>query len=651
METFVVRVRKGALSGPYRRLSLRAKFAAHLAASVTLLFGTVITVGYLHSQAALEQARHRGFQLAKIFAHASVQAVADDDFLLMRHAVNSIASEPDVLYAMIQDRSGRVRLHSDVRETGRVYTDALSMRAVRAEAPVAQELASGYDFAIPVTVLNELRAVARIGLSFDTELTAIRRTRNLILGLGCVALLASFLLARLQARTVTAAVERLVSGADEIGRGNLDHRISVDTGDELGQLALAFNKMTDSVQAFIETSRQLSSALDMDTVLQSIAVYARNLVAADVVAIAPVDPTPYRTTVRVALGARTDQLEGLRVTPGLGMAGLVLETGDAVVTSDYRSDSRFVHDPGHDRLVEEEGIVSSLAVPILRKDAVIGILLVGSRTARTFSPEEINSLRQMAHQAAIAMENARLYEDLKRSNEELCSAQEELVRRARMATIGEVAAAVAHEVRNPLGALSNCIQMLRKNPDITGEDAELLAIIDTEARRLNGIIAGLLEVRARPPRFEDVPLHDTIVEAMTRLRRDGRWPAAIAFHRDFDPAMDTLRADQEQLSSVFTNLFLNAIQAMDRQGELRVETRRVADRVEIRVQDSGPGISPAVGVKIFDAFYTTKASGIGLGLAIVRRIVEDHGGHITLEPRPEVGACFVLSLALRTQGR
>ena len=292
MSTFPSRL--GSLAEWYRELSLRTKFGLHSAVSITLLFGALIPgVVYLQTRAALEQAKHRGLQLAKVFAHSSVQAVVAEDFLIMRQIINSIGSEPDVLYAMILDPSGRVLVHSDLTEARKTYTDRLSAEAARTEHPLLQELRRpdihAYDFAVPIYVLNERRAVARIGISFEREWAAIHRTRNLVLSLGVVALLVGLALARLQARGVTRAVGQLVRGAGEITKGNLDHRISVNAGGELGQVALAFNRMTQSIQALIDTSRELSSELDSDTVLRSIAAYALTLVKADVVAIAPYD--------------------------------------------------------------------------------------------------------------------------------------------------------------------------------------------------------------------------------------------------------------------------------------------------------------------------------------------------------------------------
>ena len=165
----------------YRNLGLRARFALHIAGStVFLLFGLIMpAVVYLQTQAALQQARRHGLEQTKIFAHASVQSLVMDDFLAMRHIVNSIASDPEVLYVMIHDREGRLLVHSDMRRVGEVLSDPLSAAAARADKPLVQVVPGpgGYaeDFAVPVYVMNEAPAVARIGISFAEEMAWIRQ--------------------------------------------------------------------------------------------------------------------------------------------------------------------------------------------------------------------------------------------------------------------------------------------------------------------------------------------------------------------------------------------------------------------------------------------------------------------------------------------
>lgn len=804
----------------YEGASLQTKFALQVVLSTTLLFSILLPlVLYVQRQAILSNVEDAGFQLAKVFARSSVQAVVADDYLVMQHVVNGIGSERKVLYAMLLGGDGRVLAHTRVNERGKTYDDSLSAAALGSQGPLLQRYSGPqgvpvYDFSVPVYVLDERRATARVGLSVQKELADIARTRNYIILLGLGTLVVGLAWAIYRARRFTRPVGALVRGTEEITRGNLEYRISVGGGREFRQLASAFNRMTQSVQALIETSRQLSSTLDLDAVLRSVAAYALDLVKADVAAIAPFDREAKQATVSVVLGARTERVLGIVVTPGRGLGGTVLSRRTAMVSARYLDDPGIVHDPLYDEVCREEGIVSAVAVPITLRGDIVGLLWVSNRTSKTFTAEDIDALERMAQQAAIAMENARLYADtrlktarlegllrvsqtitstldperivlvilqamaalmddivvrvwvtqgaegtlvtqgswppsirgsgeqralrpgeglvgavainrrplavddlradprqaergviereglvsflglpllreerllgvlsvatrqlhhfsddeislfasfaqqaaiamenawlyqeLKASHEELITAQEQLVQKTRMAAIGEIAAAVAHEARNPLGALSNCVQLLRANPALTGEDAELLQIVHTETQRLNEIVSDFLAFgRPKPPHLQEMDVQELLEATLVLLRRDDRCPAPIRFLTKFDLALPPLLADRDQLRQVFWNLFLNAVQAMGEQGELRVETRLRGERAEIVVQDTGPGIAPSLLPRIFEPFFTTRAAGTGLGLSIVRRIIEDHRGEIRVDSELGVGTCFVLRL-------
>jgi signal transduction histidine kinase len=557
---------------------------------------------------------------------------------------------------MLLGEDGTVLAHTRAIERGKRYVDPQSLRAAQSTGPLLQryETVDGgpvYDFAVPVYVLDQRRATARVALSIEHELAQIARTRNVILVIGATVLALGLAWTTRRAKRIVRPVEALVAGTREIGRGNLSHRITVDTGDELGQLALAFNRMTDSVQALMETSRDLSSTLDPDEVLRSIAAHALKLVKADLAAIAPFAHQTQEARVAVTLGTVTDRLQHAVVTPGRGIGGAVLATGRPLITGNYLDDPEIVHDPAYDAIVQAERIRATVAVPITVKDKIAGVLWVANRRNEAFTAEDVDTLRRMSHQAAIALENATLYHDLRRSHEQLLAAQTEMVGKTRLAAMGEIAAVVAHEARNPLGALSNCVQLLRRNPHITGEDAELLEIIHTESQRLNEIVSDFLAFgRPRPPQFESVDIHEALEATLAALRRDSRCPQAIVFVTKFDPAMPPARADRDQLAQVFWNLFLNAVQAMGDQGELKLETRNEGAHLQVCVQDTGSGIVPEAQERIFEPFYTTRAGGTGLGLAIVRRIIVEHGGEIRLDSEPGVGTCFTLTLAAATPG-
>ena len=624
--------------------------------STALLFALMLpAVLYIQRRVILAAVEESGFRIAAIFARSSVQAILADDYLVMQHVVNGIASERKVRYAMLLTEDGEVLVHTRAIERGRRYTDPHSRAAASAGGPRLQVRAEEdgtrvYDFTVPVYVLDEKRASARVGLSIEPELREIARTRNSILGFGFGVLALGLLWATYLARRLTRPVRALVHGTEEVARGNLDHRIPVQARDEMGQLAQAFNHMTESVQALIETSREISSALDLEVVLESITAHARRLVRADVACIAPVESNGQYARVRVVIGARTAQLADVVVRPGVGIGGAVLATGEPMVSEDYVGDPRIVHDPAYDAIVAAEGLLSALALPIMLKGEIIGVLWVANRTAKAFSRGDVDALRRMAHQAAIAMENARLYQDLRHSHQQLVDAQAELVRKARMAAMGEIAAAVAHEARNPLGALSNCLQLLRGNPALTGEDAELLAIMQSESKRLNDIVSDFLTFgRPRAPRFTPVDLRELVDETWELLRKDDRCADRIVFERGFEDGLPPVPADCDQLRQVFWNLFLNAVQAMGDEGTLTAEARPAGDRIEVRVRDTGPGIPAAVRSRLFEPFVTTKSGGTGLGLAIVRRIVEDHGGRIAIHTDDGDGTCVVISLPLETK--
>jgi signal transduction histidine kinase len=222
--------------------------------AIAILFALLVpAVVHLLERTILEDARARGMQLTKVFAHAGVQALVADDFLALRQVINGIASEPDVLYAAVLEPSGRVFAHSDMREVGRAYTDRLSRDAAGTDQPLVQEVwqtaVPAFHFAVPIYVLNQRRAVARVAISLTRELAAIRRTRNLILSLGVLALAAGVALAAWQARSVTRPIARLVQGAEDIAAGNLAGWIPVQGRNEVGRLGEAFNRMRASLQA------------------------------------------------------------------------------------------------------------------------------------------------------------------------------------------------------------------------------------------------------------------------------------------------------------------------------------------------------------------------------------------------------------------
>jgi signal transduction histidine kinase len=293
-----------------------------------------------------------------------------------------------------------------------------------------------------------------------------------------------------------------------------------------------------------------------------------------------------------------------------------------------------------------------LAVPLIARDEVLGVALILDDKARSFTRAEMDRALAVAGQLALALLSPRLYEALRTSYAELARTQKELIDLERLAALGELSASIAHEVRNPLGVIFNSVGSLRRLLNPKGDAALLLDIVSEEADRLNRMVSDLLDY-SRPvqPALQPVPLQPLFEEAIASARQQAG-PGAEAVATVVRVAEDaaTVRADARLLRQALVNLFLNALQAtMPQKGRLEVRASRVAAEgrtyAEILVQDSGPGIPADVVEKIFQPFFTTKATGTGLGLAVVRRIVEGHGGSIEVS-RISPGAEFRLRLPL-----
>ena len=663
----------GLLLPRYRDLSLRAKFALPIALFVALLFSALIPgVLYLQTRTVLDGARERGLELTKIFAHSSVQAVVADDFLVLRQMINSIASEPDVLHAMILDPRGLVLAHSDMRQVGRVYDDELTRRAAGATEPLVQDGEVGgtpmHDFAVPIYVLNERRAVARVAISLERELAGIRRTRNLVLGLGVVALAMGLALATWLARSVTRPVRELAQGAQEIAAGNLDRVIAVQGGDEVGRLGETFNRMAGSIKARSEIDRDLSSRLELGSVLETISRHARNLLNADIACVAAVNPATQAATMVSSAGARTEELRSLSVGAGRGLGGEVLLSGRAVAVADCAKDSRIVGE--HAEVLRREGIVSALVVPISLKGRTTGLLYVANRRETAFSRQDEDTLNHLAAQAAIAIENARLYEEVTRHAEDLEMKVEARTRELqetnrRLETASrhksEFLANMSHELRTPLNAIIGFTRLvMRRSKEVLPAkqyenlekiqlSADQLLLLINDVLDLSKVEAGRMDVR--PVSFQLESLIDVCLRTVEPMVR----PEQLHLSKDLEADLPELFTDQEKLKQILMNLVSNAVKFTEA-GSVTVRARRNGARLDVSVIDTGIGIPQDATQLIFEEFRqvdsssTRRHGGTGLGLSISRHFARLLGGDITVQSRLGQGSTFVLSIPMRYEG-
>jgi signal transduction histidine kinase len=222
--------------------------------------------------------------------------------------------------------------------------------------------------------------------------------------------------------------------------------------------------------------------------------------------------------------------------------------------------------------------------------------------------------------------------------------REHLIRAGKLAVVGEMAAIMAHEVRTPLGILKSSAQLLERRTALDEADRELITYIGSETERLNRLVTTLLECASpRPPAFHPQDLHAILAHVVALLagRSDKQGVALNVQAQSADPIV---ACDREQMVQVILNLVINAIQIVPEGGQIRIGTADAADAVLIRVEDDGPGIPEGSRERIFDPFFTRREGGVGLGLTIVRQIVESHHGEITVSRGPLGGACFTIRL-------
>jgi two-component system sensor histidine kinase HydH len=246
-------------------------------------------------------------------------------------------------------------------------------------------------------------------------------------------------------------------------------------------------------------------------------------------------------------------------------------------------------------------------------------------------------------------------ESLSEANKSLKLAQEEAQRAERLAALGQLSAGLAHEIRNPLGVIKGSAELLTQKLDGSNELAkELSGYIYTEVNRVSALVSRFLDF-ARPSQLALAPGDLTsVLERCLKVVSDSGACTRVNIHRDFAPNLPKVMLDHDLSDQVFTNLLMNACEAMgDKGGELWVRVRAADEKdreagVVAEIEDSGPGVAPAMKEQIFNPFVTTKKTGVGLGLAIVSKIVDAHGGSVKLISEPGRGACFRLMFPAAT---
>ena len=293
------------------------------------------------------------------------------------------------------------------------------------------------------------------------------------------------------------------------------------------------------------------------------------------------------------------------------------------------------------------GLRTTLIVPLLKDNEIVGTITLGRKQVQPFTDKQISLFRDFAAQAIIALESTRRERQYREMQSELAHAN-------RVATVGQLTASIAHEIKQPIAATRTnaaaALRFLDKSPPDVAEVREALAWIVNDADRARDVVdrIGSL-IKKAPPRKEVVDLNAAILE-VTALTQSEAVKSGVTMGTQLADDSPPIRCDRVQVQQVMLNLIVNAIQSMsgveDDNRQLHISTAHIEpEGVCVAVRDTGPGLRPESLSRLFEPFYTTKPDGMGMGLSICRSIIEAHGGRLwatRCEPR---GALFQFTIA------
>jgi PAS domain S-box-containing protein len=342
---------------------------------------------------------------------------------------------------------------------------------------------------------------------------------------------------------------------------------------------------------------------------------------------------------------------------GRGPTGTAIRSGEPCIVTNTLTDP--VYAPWRDD-AEKRGYQSSISLPLVAEERTLGALNIYASEADAFDASEVDTLVELARdlsygiqalrhreerwRAEVALKeySERLEEMVEERTEQLRLAQDELVRAEKLAVIGQLAGGVGHELRNPLGVISNAIYYLQATLAGTNESTtEYLDIVASQVKKAGRIVSDLLDfAQSRQPDREERSISSLVAEALESQPP----PPSVESVTEIPEGLVSVFVDPEQIGQVLENLLTNAYQAMPEGGTLTISAEGGRDHVLLSVTDTGTGISEENMKRLFEPLFTTKARGIGLGLAVSKGLVEANGGSITVESTEGQGTVFTVSL-------
>jgi signal transduction histidine kinase len=399
----------------------------------------------------------------------------------------------------------------------------------------------------------------------------------------------------------------------------LTFRTLGEAQDELARRERMATELNAQMQALMQASLALTTEPSLERVLQKIAEVARDVLRARYAALGVIDERDTGLSQFLTAGIDEAGKAAIGSLPaGQGMLGVLISERRPIRIR---------------RSATQPPMESFLGVPIMVRDKAYGNLYVTEKQGGgEFSETDEQVALMLASQAAIAIEHAQAFRAL-------AETQEELLRKEKLAMLGQLAGGVGHELRNPLGVMKNSVYYLEMILPEEARARKHLSILDREVGTANRIVSDLLEfARMKSAHRSPIDLKGVVSDLLERLHV----PETVGVAREVPDGLSRVSADRLHVEQILTNLITNAVQAMPDGGTLTITGREEPAGVVLSVTDTGIAIRPEDLPKIFQPLFTTKAKGIGLGLAVARDLAEANRAVITVESTPGVGSRFAV---------
>jgi len=418
---------------------------------------------------------------------------------------------------------------------------------------------------------------------------------------------------------------------------------------ELSDLNRRLRRKIFDLYTVFEISRHLSSMLDTEMLIDAILLTCLGQMGVDSAMILITDQASGHLVHPYAKGIDISAIKDIKFKLSDDLVDIFVKNGKPLTAIELREllkgkESSF----GSLDILDFE-----LAAPLIMKNRLLGLLFLPPKiSGAQFYDSDIEFLSLLMNQLSVAIENSNLYAREKSAREELLQTQKLLVASERMAALGKLSAAIAHEVNNPLGIISNYLHILsiQKLPEDVFNN--YVKILREEVKRIAGIVRQLLDFyRPQQEEVGDVDIKKVVAETLALLSHQLS-TADINVRLRVDPDIPPILGSAEKLKQVFLNLLMNSKDFLPAGGIIEIRIMRLNGAVEIKFSDDGPGIPEDLLNKIFEPFFTTKGEqGTGLGLAVCYGIIQWHKGTISACNNERGGATFTITLPAKNNDR